>query len=1505
MPSLHIHLLGPFHVTVDGVPVTTFESDKVRALLALLVTEPARPHRRETLAGILWPGYPERSARTNLRHALANLRRAIGDHRATPPFLLTSRQTIQFNRASDAWIDVWVLLDLLESEQGGGDEVSRLERAVDSCRGSYLEGFSLADSPEFEEWALLTRERLQRLAVQALHRLADELQEAGEYERALPYAYRQVELDPWREKAHRQVMRLLVLTGQRGAALAQFETCRRLLAEELGAEPSPQTQLLYERVRSGEWLPGVPAHAELPEPEPRQVGRCPYRGLDAFREEDAPFFFGREDSTARLVEAVEQGHPAIVIVGSSGSGKSSLVGAGLLPRLRQAPDWLIATFRPGESPFRALAGVLLPLLEPELSETDQLLEAAKLAEALCRGDLALCLVVERVLQKHASAGRLLLFADQFEELYTLCPEPGLRQLFLKELLSAVGVAGEGRDSPLVLLIALRADFVEQALAHRPFADALQDVALMQRPMTREELQAAVERPAEKQGAAFEPGLVDRILDDVGEEPGHLPLLEFALTLLWERGRAGWLSHADYEEIGRVEGALARYAEEIYGDLGPADQERARQVFLQLVHPGNGKPDTRRSATRAEIGEENWSLTQYLADKRLAVTGRHAAGIETVELVHEALIVGWDRLQSWIEADRAFRTWQERLRAVMRQWEESGRDGGALLRGAPLALAEGWLAERHDEVGEAEREFIEASIALRERRAVEREAQQKRELNAAKRLALSERRRRNVLLALASVLVVGAAVALVLAAYSFRQRREALRAYSISLAAHARRALDELDTGTALALALKANDLDEPPVQSRRVLLDAAYSPGARGGFDVESLFEGVRGPATALDISRAADVALIGLADGKIVVWDLASGEELDRLTGHTAGVNDIAFGPEGSIALSGGNDSQVILWDLTAGQEIRRLDGHSGIVRAVDISAGGRLAVSGGFAGESYDAPGELIVWSLETGEEVRRFEGHVAGVVDAALSPDGQTLVSSSGDAEAVTDTGTAAEGTREGESFFDMIRWDVQTGEIVHRFGRLAQDVFSLSLTPDGSRVLAGSYYNEAASVWDVATGERLLSLDQHPDAVRAVAFASDGRRAVAGFRDGTVVVWNLVEAEPVVYLRAHGAAVLDVAVTPDGRRALSAARDGTLVLWDLVDAAEIQRLRGHSMMVYDVAFTDDGHRALSCSGAASPGTSTSNATVKLWDLQTGDALRSFEIPIGVLFQVAVSPNGKTALVSSPAPVVSILDVGSFAQAGVLAGHEGWVPCLEFAPDGRQALSCSVDGTLIVWDLQNREVLHRLAAHGQGLWSIAVSPDGRTALSDSGDSTGEASMILWNLETGQKTHTFSRSDQPTGAGVGGIAYLPDGRSAISCEGDGLLIEWDLETGEEIRRLGTHSSLRTRIVVAPDGRLALTSGMDGTLALWDLETGEAIRRWGGHGAIFDIAIAPDGQTALVGSSDTTIVQWRLGNPSLNELREWIQTNRYVRGLTCQERELYQVEPLCDSTGAKQATQR
>jgi hypothetical protein len=424
-------------------------------------------------------------------------------------------------------------------------------------------------------------------------------------------------------------------------------------------------------------------------------------------------------------------------------------------RSEDGGGWLTVDFRPGAEPFQALAGALLPRLEPDLSETERLIETRKLADALADSEMRLYDVVARALEKHPPAERFLMLVDQFEELYTLCQDPDERSCFLDKLLAAAEAAEGGRTPSLVLLLTLRADFMGQALAHRPFADVLQDAALMLGPMTREELREAIEKPAEKQGAAFEAGLVERLLDGVGQAPGNLPLLEFALTLLWARLDRGWMTHAAYEEIGRVEGALAGYAEGAYGELREGEREIARRVFVQLVQPGEGTEDTRRVATRAELGDANgnWIIVQHLADKRLVVTGRDpTTGLETVELVHEALIQRWGRLHEWIEEDRAFRTWQERLRVALRGWEVSDQDEGALLRGAPLAEAEGWLAERGEELSAAERHFIQTGEALRERRQAER-----------------EQRRRRVVLALAGGLVI--TLALVLLAGIQWQRAE--------------------------------------------------------------------------------------------------------------------------------------------------------------------------------------------------------------------------------------------------------------------------------------------------------------------------------------------------------------------------------------------------------------------------------------------------------------------------------------------------------------------------------------------------------------------------------------------------------------------------------------------------------------------------------------------------------------------------------------------------------------
>lgn len=1503
MNCLQIRLFGAPSVLLIGEREADLRSDKARGLLAYLAVESGQAHRREKLAGLLWPDYPDVSARTNLRRALADLRLAIGDQQASPPFLLIGQETIQFNTQSDASVDVLAFTSLLKEGRRAGTNEKRdpqsmagaLEEAIGLYRAPFLEGFSIPDGPAFEEWALLTREQLNRLMLQTLHRLAAAHQERGQYDIALQHAWRQVEMEPWQEGAHRQVMELLALSGQRAAAVAQYEACRRLLKTELGAEPSPQTRQLYEELRSGEWAPDTTGMVATRMMAARAVGACPYRGLAAFREEDAAVFFGREGLAARLAMLLEPPLAAAAIVGASGSGKSSMVFAGLLPRLRTQGSWLIAHCRPGNQPFQALAAALVPILEPALSETDRLVEASKLAKALSERDLALADVAARLLEKRAGARRALLVVDQFEELYTVGVDPAVRQQFLDALAEAARPARSAGSAPygriyvsapdrgatsLSLLLTLRADFMAQALACRPIADLFQEAVLLLGPMTRQELRDVIERPAEKQGATFEPGLVERILEDVGEEPGSLPLLEFCLTLLWERQANGWLTHAAYEQTGQVDGALARYAEDVFGQLDEPDRDRARQIFVQLVRPGEGTEDTRRVATRVEIGEANWPLTQRLADSRLVVTSREAgSGYEMVEVAHEALIQRWERLRTWLATDRAFRSWQEGLRAALHQWEAAGQDEELLLRGSALSQAEAWLVERAGELGPEERAYIKAAVDRRERARAEQEARQERERRI-------ERRSRRLLGALAAVLALAAIVATGLTVYSFSQRREALEAYSLSATANARGALADGDTSAALSLALAATNIDRPPLAARQTLLDAAYAPGARSRADVATLFPGMEGPATALTISPDGQIILVGTANGSIAVAQLkperfAGPADYTVLAGHTSRVNDIAVSTDGTRALSGGDDHQAILWDLQTGAEIRRFSGHSGIVRAVDLSPDGCTLVSGGFSGDSMMAAGELILWDAATGQEIRRLAGHRFGIVAARFTPDGRGLLASSGDAAIFADSLPGSDASTEGPGLVvaELLLWDTASGQVRQRFQGLEEDAYDIAISPDGAQALAGSIYNNVSVIWDLQAGQKLRTLEGHREGVSAVAWSRDGRRALSGSLDDSLMLWDLAGGKAIAVLHAHTGDVLDVALTPDGRTAVSSDAGGGLIQWDLVDAAEVGRLSGHEDALWDVTFTPDGQQALSSSGAVSPNVAVQDASIRLWDLETGAQTQFAALPVDAIMQVAVSPDGETALVGTNEPFIRIWDlpheraVRPWQETGRLEGHAGPVTGLEFTPDGTRALSVSVDGTLILWDVSARRIIHRFDGHGEGLWSLAISPDGRTALSDSGDS----SMILWDLAAGTELRSFVRSDAPADPGSSGMAFLPHGSTAISCEQDGLLIEWNLETGREVRRLGEHASLRTRIAITPDGRLALTSGMDGGLMLWDLATGDLIRRSEGHGIVFDLALSPDGRTALVGSSDGTIVHWQLSNPSLEELRAWIKANRWL----------------------------
>jgi tetratricopeptide (TPR) repeat protein len=430
----------------------------------------------------------------------------------------------------------------------------------------------------------------------------------------------------------------------------------------------------------------------------RPIPANPYRGLESFHIGDEKIFFGRDDVIARLKDAVHR-QSLIAVIGPSGSGKSSVVRAGLLSAITSRGDSIIAEvrFRLGSTPLEALAGSLVQAADPETELANYLRRSSQLEQELRRYG-RLDKVVDRLLSR-SKQRHVLIVADQFEELYTLCHDEHERAVFLDILLDAVVRHAKMQEPALTVLLTMRADFLNQALLHEGFANVLQGTIDLLGPMTRAQLRLVIAAPAGDRGVTFAEGLVDRMLDDVGEGSGRLPLLEFALTQLWQQQKNGQISHDAYQAVGGVKGALTQHAEHTYENLSPSEQQAARRVFAQLVMPGDGTADTRRVAYRTDLREEDWPIVQRLADARLVVTDRDDRDQERVQVAHEALIERWDRLRAWISADRPFMAWRERMRAAVSAWEASQYDEGALLRGVLLTEAKHWASERPSEIEE--------------------------------------------------------------------------------------------------------------------------------------------------------------------------------------------------------------------------------------------------------------------------------------------------------------------------------------------------------------------------------------------------------------------------------------------------------------------------------------------------------------------------------------------------------------------------------------------------------------------------------------------------------------------------------------------------------------------------------------------------------------------------------------------------------------------------------------
>ncbi|BAW97041.1 hypothetical protein NIES970_19850 [[Synechococcus] sp. NIES-970] len=471
------------------------------------------------------------------------------------------------------------------------------------------------------------------------------------------------------------------------------------------------------------WLPIICQNSALLPPTWLQLGGlppCPYRGLNTFQEQDAAVYFGRENLQEQLRERL-QTQPLLPLVGASGSGKSSLVFAGLLPRLRQDSryDWAIQVMRPENNPLARLAHVVAAW-QADLTE-------AEICQSFQKDPQSLVAVLGMISQTQPRQTRRLLIIDQFEELFTLNSPESQRQ-FLDLLVAAIEEVPQ-----FVMLLTLRADCVGTVLEHPGLGKLWQkhepEFLL---PLSREDLHQAIAQPAALMGVRFEPGLVEKILTEVQDQAGNLPLLEFALTQLWPHQEQGWLTHAAYDQLGGITAALRDYAEQVYGKLAPAQRPQVQALFLQLIQVREGAEATRRILPKPEI--QNWPLAVQLASERLLTTNRDSIqDTETVEIVHEALIRHWHRLQTWIADNADFLRWQTRLNNAIAQWESHNNSDGYLLRQAPLVEAEFWLDKSPDRLSDVQRFFINLGLDLRTQEETAIALRQQRELDQERRI----------------------------------------------------------------------------------------------------------------------------------------------------------------------------------------------------------------------------------------------------------------------------------------------------------------------------------------------------------------------------------------------------------------------------------------------------------------------------------------------------------------------------------------------------------------------------------------------------------------------------------------------------------------------------------------------------------------------------------------------------------------------------------------------------
>ncbi|OYD95714.1 hypothetical protein CDG76_12335 [Nostoc sp. 'Peltigera membranacea cyanobiont' 210A] len=1090
---------------------------------------------------------------------------------------------------------------------------------------------------------------------------------------------------------------------------------------------------------------------------------CPYRGLEAFNKEQARFFFGREKVIQLLIEKLGQAN-FVPVIGASGSGKSSVVRAGLIPALEKN-GWQILEITPDIEPLAELRGVF----KQYFSNSRQLYDYIRYHPNGLR----------QVISCLPTSQNFLLVVDQFEEVFTLCSQEEERQRFIELLTEFLPLEGCFEESSrLAIVTTMRADFLEPCLSYKSLTNLIQEQAVYMPPLVGAELEEAIASPANLQGYQLEKGLLGAIQHEtIGQEKGCLPLLQFALTELWEQRdrQAHLLTVAKYKKLGGVIGALNRHTEKLYKSFTKQQQDWVKQIFLNLVRTGAEAKDTRQWQPKAKLlniaGDKSRNqkaisnVLEKLIQGRLIVADTEATGEVWIDLAHEALMEGWQRFANWRQKGRELRRLIDRVEDALREWQKQPKDENLMMGGLLTEVKENWDKLQFLLSPQA-KNFYQLSNAFKQHQ----DAFQQYQIATLEK-ALTESRLREKAVRVENLLTVQPLNSLMLAIQAMGENLDKLPQ---QILAPVQNSLNKVTNKAIVSIRFDGHEyyVRSVAISSNGQTIVSGNRNGTvrlwnRQGFPLTEPLRGHENDVSSVAISSDGQMIVSSGSDGTVRLWNHQGLPLAEPLHGHSGVVTSVAISGDGQTIVSGGEDSTVRLWNRQGQSE--PLHGHRGVVTSVAISGDGQTIVSGG-------RDGTVRLWNRQGFPLAEPLRGHEGVVYSVDISGDGQTIVSGGRD-------GTVRLWNRQGQSLAEPLR--DHTG-----------DVSSVAISGDGQTIISGGR-DGTVRLWNRQGFPLAEPLRGHEDDVSSVAISSDGQTIVSGGRDGIVQLWNLQGLPLAKSFRNHESWVTSVAISGDGQRIVSGGRDGTVRLWNRQGLPLAEPLRGHESVVNSVAISGDGQRIVS---------GGRDGTVRLWNLQglpLTEPLRDHE---GSIHSVAISGDGQTIVSGGRDGTVRLWNLQGLPLTEPLRDHEGSIHSVVISDDGQTVVSGGSDSTVRLWNLQGLPLVEPLRDHEGVVNSVVISSDGQTIVSGGSDGT----VRLWNLQ-GQSEPLCGHEGS-----VYSVAISGDGQTIVSGGRDGTVRLWNLQGQSLAEPLRGHEGSVYSVAISDDGQTIVSGGKDGTVRLW-----------------------------------------------------------------------------------------